>query len=181
MTCIVSYKSKGKVYIGGDSAESAGNFIAVRADKKVFKIKNILIGYAGSFRCAQLVKFSFVPPSHPKTMSSHAYMCSLFIPELQKVFEKHNIFPSDDKTVSELQLLIGYKGEVYLMDFDFNIGIPSDCYSSIGASNEVALGAMFVLNSQQNNLSPEEMITVALEASVKFTTSVKPPYTIMSI
>lgn len=179
MTCIVSYKSNGKIYIGGDSGASENNNISVRNDVKVFKINDIIIGYAGSFRCAQLVKFSFNPPKQLKTQSNHAYMCATFIPELHKVFDANNVFHSDNKSESELQLLIAYKKEVYLMDFDFNIGIPADDYASIGASSEVATGALYAITELNPDIPAADAIKIALDASVKFTTSVKPPYTIL--
>ena len=50
MTCIVGVAHKGAVYIGGDSAAVAGWALTCRADHKVFKNGDFVMGFTTSFR-----------------------------------------------------------------------------------------------------------------------------------
>ena len=57
---------RGVVYIGGDSAGVAGLSLVVRADEKVFRNGDFLMGFTTSFRMGQLLRYKLYPPRrHP--------------------------------------------------------------------------------------------------------------------
>ena len=66
MTCIVGLVHEGTVFIGGDSAGVAGLSLVVRADEKVFRNGDFLMGFTTSFRMGQLLRYKLDPPRrHP--------------------------------------------------------------------------------------------------------------------
>ena len=49
MTCIIGLIDNGKVYMGCDSAGVAGLDMYGRADQKIFKVDNFIMGFTTSF------------------------------------------------------------------------------------------------------------------------------------
>ena len=182
MTCIVSLKQDKKIYIGGDTAAVAGLSVNVRLDTKVFKNKKMLIGYAGSYRLGQLMRFAFKPPKHEKGKDDYEYMCVDVIRSIQKCFAKHGFDGQNKKDEKETsgQMLIAYKGTLYEIYEDYQVGISADPYISIGCGSDLALGAMYALHASPNGskLPPEEKIKIALSAAAKFSGGVLPPFNI---
>lgn len=183
MTCIVAVKNKNKIYIGGDSAAVAGYSVNVRKDTKVFKNDKFLIGYAGSFRLGQLMRFAFKPPKHDKNKTDYEYMCVDFIKKVQKTFEKNGFSGQNKRTEQETcgQMLVAYNGELYEIYEDYQVGIVADPYNSIGCGSDIALGALHAIHNLNPTLSPEKKVTAALDAAVAYSGGVIPPYNILSI
>lgn len=184
MTCIVSLKHDNKIYIGGDHAASSHMSISVREDTKVFKNKSMLIGYAGSYRLGQIMRFGFKPPKHEKGKDPYEYMCTDVIKAMQKTFEKHGFDGRNKKEEHETsgQMLIAYRGQLYEFYEDYQVGINADPYCSVGSGSDIALGAMYTLQNVPKfaKLPPEQQIQVALEAASKYNGGVSPPFTILS-
>jgi ATP-dependent protease HslVU (ClpYQ) peptidase subunit len=185
MTCIVSLKQDDKIYIGGDTAAVAGLSVNVRLDTKVFKNKKMLIGYAGSFRFGQLMRFAFKPPKHETGKDDYEYMCVDVVRSMQKCFGKHGFDGQNKKDEKETsgQMLIAYKGQLYEVYEDYQVGIPADSFVAIGCGGDLALGAMEALQNVPNSakISAEDKINIALGAAAKFNGGVLPPFNIMSI
>lgn len=62
MTCIVGLVDQGNVWIGGDSAGVGGYDLMLRADQKVFRNGDFLMGFTSSFRMGQLLRYKLSPP-----------------------------------------------------------------------------------------------------------------------
>jgi len=65
MTAIAGVVQDGEVWIGGDSAGVAGLALTVRADAKVFRLGEMVIGCAWSCRGRQILRYH-VTPERPK-------------------------------------------------------------------------------------------------------------------
>lgn len=184
MTCIVSLRQDDKIYIGGDTAAVSGLSVNVRQDVKVFKNKNMLIGFAGSFRLGQLMRFAFKPPAHKKGQDAFEYMCVDVVRSIQKCFEKHGFGGHNKKEEKETsgQMLVAYKGVLYEIYEDYQVGISSETYSAIGCGGDLAMGAMYALEHLPKNqvLPAETKINIALNAAVTHNGGVLPPFTILS-
>ena len=74
MTCIVGLVHEGVVYIGGDSAGVARLSLTVRADEKVFRNSDFLMGFTTSFRMGQLLRYSLKPPRRHPADDINQYM-----------------------------------------------------------------------------------------------------------
>lgn len=185
MTCIVSLKQNDKIYIGGDTAAVSGLSVNVRLDVKVFRNKKMLIGYAGSFRLGQIMRFAFNPPAHPKGKDDYEYMCVDFISAVQKCFKKHGFDGQNRKDEKETcgQMLVAYKGQLYEIYEDYQVGVSSEPFTSIGCGSDLAMGAMYALHNlpKSDKISPEDKLKIALDAASTFNGGVLPPYTIETL
>jgi len=191
MTCIVGIIDNGKVWIGGDSAGVSGLDVTVRKDTKVFKNGEFLIGYTSSFRMGQLLRFKFKPPKYyPDQHNDNAYkyMCTDFIDAVKKCFKEDGY--SRIKSNEELGgcFLVGFKGRLFEIESDFQVGESIDNYNSVGCGQDYAKGCIFSLIQEYDRIeghhgkdAPKYVIEEALQAAEHFSGGVRSPFIIESI
>jgi len=175
MTCIVGLVDKGDVYIGGDSAGVAGLSLSIRADEKVFGNGPFIMGFTSSFRMGQLLRYKFSPPAQTVHQNDMEYMVTSFIDACRHCFQ-NNGFGDKEATVGG-SFLVGYKGKLYTVESDYQVGIPATTFDAVGCGTDLALGAMYATE----NLSPEERINIALSAASTFSAGVAPPFVILKL
>lgn len=175
MTCIIGLVENNTMYVGGDSAGVSGLDLTIRKDVKVFQKESMLIGYSGSFRMGQLLRFSLQLPEHPPDMPDYTYMCTFFIDAVRECLKKGGFTLIKDG-VEEIdgEFIVCYHNCVYNIEIDFQVGISSDNYYAIGCGRKYALGAMEVLTGK-----PEERIEKALAVASKFSAGVRPPFKVL--
>lgn len=180
MTCIVALVENGSVYMGGDSAglDVLTLSVAKRTDAKVFITGSFIFGFTTSFRMGQLLQYSFVPPKHPPKKSDMAYMVTNFIDSIREVFRTKGFLTKLNDVEVGGDFLVGYRGKIYEISNDFQVGTLVINYASIGCGSDLARGAMF---ASDNLLSPEARITLALDAAEYFSGGVTKPYTILNL
>lgn len=183
MTCIVGLVHKGTVYMGGDSAATGGTDIKVRLDPKVFIVKEkFIIGFTSSFRMGQLLRFSLKPVLHLNGLSDYAYMCTGFIDSVRKCF-KDGGYMGKDKSDSEREegggFLVGYRGVLYEIEQDFQVGINKEPYCSVGCGEDYAHGSLFT--TAKLGMSPRKRIITALETATHFSAAVRPPFILLEL
>lgn len=183
MTCIVGLKHNKKIYIGGDSAAIADLSVNTRKDTKVFLNGKFLIGYAGSYRLGQIMRFNFKPPKREAGKDAYEYMCVDFVKRMQKTFSENGFNGENKRSEKETsgQLLVAYDGELYEICEDYQVGILHDAYNAIGCGADIALGAMYATGQSTSILKPEERVKIALDAASKYSAGVLPPHVILSI
>lgn len=183
MTCIVAVKHKNKVYIGGDSLGTDSGFgRSVRKDEKVFSKHDMIFGFCGSYRMGQILRYSFDIPSRTEDSDDMEYLVGQFIPALMDCYEDNGWYKkADEDEATGGEFIIGYNGNIYMIESDFQVGIPSLDYECCGAGADIARGALFVLDKTKNTLSPDKKITMALDAASEHSASVYKPYKILSI
>lgn len=184
MTCIVGYinKETKTVHMGGDSAGVAGLSVTIRKDPKVFKKGPFIIGFTSSFRMGQLLMSSkFNPPKQSKKKTDYDYMVTDFIDEVRRCFKEGGYLQSyrdgDEKGGT---FLVGYKGVLYQVENDFQVAIPSDNFTAVGCGGDLALGAIYSLNTI-DKIKPKDIVDTALNAASYFSGGVEPPYTYLSM
>jgi ATP-dependent protease HslVU (ClpYQ) peptidase subunit len=175
MTAIVGLVDNGDVYIGGDSAGIAGLSISVRADEKVFGNGPFIFGFTSSFRMGQLLRYKFSPPAQTVHQSDMEYMVTSFIDACRQCFSG-NGFGDKDATIGGT-FLVGYKGQLYTIEGDYQVGLPACGFDAVGCGTDLALGAMFATEG----MNPQERIEVALSAASTFSAGVSAPFTIMKL
>lgn len=175
MTCIVGLVHDGDVYIGGDSAGIAGLSVSIRADEKVFGNGPFIMGFTTSFRMGQLLRYKFAPPAQTVHQGDMEYMVTSFIDAVRQCFAA-NGFGDKDASVGG-NFLVGYKGKLYNIESDFQVGVPRLAYDAVGCGTDLALGAMFATEG----LTPEQRINAALSAASSFSAGVAPPFTILRL
>lgn len=176
MTCIIGFSDpkNGKVFVGGDSAGVAGLNIQIRSDQKVFRNGPFLMGFTSSFRMGQLLRYSFEPPAHAEGVDDMRFMVSSFVPAAKKCFKDGGFLKTKDSQDHGGMFLVGYRGKLYEINGDFQVGALTDNIASVGCGAEVALGAMYALD----HLYPKERIKRALEITTHLNAGVRPPFVI---
>lgn len=172
MTCIVGIKTPKGLYIGGDSAVSSGNLVQILEDPKVWQRGQFIIGFAGSLRVGQIVKYKMkIPPINKREPTQ--YMVTGFVDAMRKVLKKAGASREDNKEEEQdNQFLIGFKGRLFEIDEAYGVCEVGDEYVAIGSGTEYALGSLHTSKGQP----PEKRIKAALEAAAYFCDGVRPPF-----
>lgn len=165
MTCVVGMVTDGIVYIGADSLGIGGYSKTVRGDSKVFVNGEFLMGFTSSYRMGQLLRYVFTPPARSKDVEDDMeYLVAHFIPALIDTYKKGQYLTKKDDSAVGGNFLLGYRGALYNVESDFQVGIPTLKYDSVGCGADLALGAMHVLHDMRD-LTPETKIKTALQAA----------------
>lgn len=178
MTCIIGLVDKGNVYIGGDSAGVAGLSLSIRKDEKVFANGPFIFGFTTSFRMGQLLRYKFDPPKQTVNQDDITYMVTDFVDAIRKCFTDNGFGKMIDKTTNEGgSFLVGYQGNLYTIESDFQVAMQAQGFDSVGCGSDIALGAMYAAKTKK----PTERITIALEAASTFSAGVAPPFKIIKL
>ena len=179
MTCIVGFADRGKVYIGGDSAGVSGQNIMLRADEKVFRNGEFIFGFTSSFRMGQILRYNFTPPERLVSLTDEEYLHGDFLDALIKALTSKRYTKIDNNQIEGGTFLMGYRGNLYYVGSDFQIGKNIKNYDSVGCGSSYALGA---LSAIEKYVMPIELkIELALEAAETFSTGVCRPFKIINI
>lgn len=176
MTCIAGLVHEGKVYIGGDSAGVAGYYLTVRADAKVFRNGPFLMGFTSSFRMGQLLHYKLRVPAHHPDTDIYEYMVTTFIDTVRQCLRDGGYATNDKGEESGGTFLVGYRGRLFEINSDYQVGEALDGYAAVGCGGEVAQGVMFATIGDYH--SPEDRIRLALEAAERHSVGVRRPFRI---
>ena len=179
MTCIVGLLDKGDVWMGADSAGSSAYTICDRRDTKLFRNGPFLMGFTTSFRMGQLLHYSFKTPDHPARMSDEKYMCTKFIDAARKCFKRGGYAKKKDEHESGGTFLVGYKGRIFQVESDYQVGIARGGFDAVGCGGELALGSLFTTRNAK--MRPAARLRLALQAAAKFSKRVRGPFRIMCL
>lgn len=180
MTCIVGLVHEGIVYMGGDSAAIDTDTLDVvsRLDEKVFMNDEMMMGFTSSFRMGQLLRYALTVPDHPSRKDSMAYLVTDFVDAVRGLFHEKGYLTKENEQESGGSFLLGYRGELFVIEEDFQVARHKDGYAAIGCGMSYALGS---LHSTHTCLDPFERIRMALDAASHFSAGVQPPYTILKL
>lgn len=175
VTCIVGVVENGAVFIGGDSAAVSGYDLTIRADAKVFRNGPFLIGYTSSFRMGQLLRFRFEPPAHhPPEQDAFEFMATTFVDAVRTCLSDGGYAKKTNEQEEGGCFLVGYRSALYYVGADYQVGIPTNGYESVGCADSIARGALYATEGK----SAEERITIALKAAEHFNAGVRGPFVI---
>ena len=177
MTCIVGLVHEGTVYIGGDSAGVEGLSLTIRADEKVFINGDFIMGFTSSFRMGQLLRYSLKPPMYHPDVDLVNYMVTDFVNAVRECLKVGGYAKKDKEEETAGTFLVGFKGKLFKIEDDYQVGIPVLSFDACGCGAEIALGAMYA----NSHLSSVERINQALEAAEQFSAGVRRPFVILSV
>lgn len=180
MTCIVGWADdEGNICIGGDSAGVAGLNLTTRADEKVFKNGEMLFGFTSSFRMGQLLRFSLSIPSRTEKQDDYDFMCTDFINAVRKCLKDGGYAKVNNGVEEGGSFIVGYRGTLYSVDSDFQVGKPMDPFDAVGCGESFAKGASWTLLHSEMPIKTK--VERALEAAHRFSAGVRPPYVILTL
>lgn len=177
MTCVIGIARDGKIVMGADSAGVGTLDLRIRKDPKVFKNGDFLIGFTTSFRMGQLLRFAFNPPKPKEGQDDYAYLCTEFIDAVRACLATGG-FKTVDKNVETGGIfLVGYRGHIYRIDNDFQVGIPATDFEAVGCGESYAIGAVAALID--SNKPIQDIVATALEIAEHNSAGVRGPFTII--
>ena len=175
MTCIVGLVHEAVVYIGGDSAGVAGLSLVVRADEKVFRNGDFLMGFTTSFRMGQLLRYKLYPPRRHPDDRVAKYMVVDFINAVRECLKSGGYASKGDEVESGGTFLVGYAGHLFTVDSDYQVGIPEDGFAAVGSAQDIARGSLFATQGQE----PRSRVLTALRSAERFNAGVREPFHIL--
>lgn len=175
MTCIVGIEHFPFVTIGGDSAGVEGSRITSRSDPKVFEVGPYLIGFTDSFRMGQVLRYRLTVPEQSPKVDDFEHLVTVFVEAVRECFKDAGIARDDDGEESGGTFLVGYRGRLYCVDSDYQIGRSSIGYDAIGCGAEFALGSLASTSG-----SPVRRVRRSLKAAELHSSGVCGPFTVLT-
>lgn len=173
MTCIVGLAHEGRVIIGADSAGVAGLDMTVRADRKVFRNGNFIMGFTSSFRMGQLLAVKLSPPHYHPDVEPWRYMVDNFV-EAARTTLRNGGFMSKHNDVEEGgHFLVGFRGRIFSIESDFQVGERVEGFDAAGCGAPFALGS---LAETSGIYDPVERVRNALIVAERFSAGVRGPF-----
>lgn len=175
MTCIVGLVDGGRVWMGGDSAGTAGWDLIVRADRKVFRNGPYVMGFTTSFRMGQLLRHGFEPPALPEPPADlEAFMATTFIDAVRERLKAGGWASKTNEQEQGGNFLVGVRGRLFEIGSDYQVGESLDGYAAVGCGDQVAHGALFASRGRP----AMDRIVTALVAAERFSAGVRRPFAV---
>ena len=178
MTTTVAVKNDEKIVFASDSAGSNSNRIWIITEGKFFKLNDDLaIGYAGSFREEQIIKYDLsVPTQEPSETDDH------FMYNLANAIKSALVDKSANKDADNCisNLIICYKNRLFHFSVDFQIVEYDGVFEAIGSGQCYAIGAMETLIGEGIS-DPEIIARKAIEVAIKYDPWTVGPVHIMQV
>lgn len=171
MTCIVGIADRGKVFIGGDSAGVGGYSLTVRADKKVFRNGDFVMGFTSSFRMGQLLHHAFTPPKRHPDVDLDKFMVTEFINGVRDCLKSGGYAEKHHEAEVGGVFLVGFAGRLFRIDVDYQVGEAVDGYDAVGCGEDIANGSLFSTKGK-----PVDRLRMALEAAERHSAGVRGPF-----
>jgi len=180
MTCCIAVPTdSGSVVVGADSAGVSYYDLTVRADQKVFKVGPMVMAFTTSFRMGQLLRYSLKLPEHPVDLPDDEYMSTRFVDEVRKCLLAGGFAKKEDNVESGGTFLVAYRGRVFEVGDDFQIGAPQVGFAAVGCGAQIALGHLWATRAQGKKAAVIKRVSDALEAAEQFSAGVRRPFRII--
>jgi len=177
VTCVVGLTDKGSVYIGADSAGVAGWALTVRADEKVFRRGPFLMGFTTSFRMGQLLRYKLDVPDQQEGTDTSEFLATVFVDAVRDCLKAGGWATAKDGRESGGGFLLGYRGRLFTIGDDFQVGEAAAGYDSVGCGEEIARGVLFATKGRP----AVRRLDLALTAAEAHDAGVRGPFHIMRL
>lgn len=160
--------------MGADSAGVSGFELQVRADRKVFQKGEFIFGFTSSFRMGQLLQYELKIPDCLPNEDIHKYMVVKVVKAVRSCLVKGGYAKKKDEAESGGCFLVGYRGCLFCIESDYQVGETVHKYAAVGCGAELALGALYATVSFK--ISARQRVRLALQAAQEFNASVREPF-----
>lgn len=177
MTVIAAVVRDGHVHMGADSDSAADSMLFPSQNQKLFRNGEFLFGASGGIRAAQIVRYAFVPPELPEQIAPqdlHGFMVTQFVPPLLSILTDGEALSREKGAAdSDTRFLVGARGELFEVDYDFNVGWYKD-HAAIGSGGNVALASLHTsaaIDPQGFVLPTHRRLELAVTAAIRLVTT----------
>lgn len=176
MTCIVGLVEGNRVWMGGDSAGVGGYSLSVRTDAKVFINGPMIFGFTSSFRMGQLLRWALTVPDFDPRLDVEKYMSTAFINSVRACLKENGWASTKDGQERGGVFLVGFRGRLFYVDEDYQVGCPLDPFDAVGCGHDIAKGALFATP----HLEALDRVQLALTAAERHSAGVRGPFRVLS-
>ncbi|WP_229772369.1 hypothetical protein [Burkholderia pseudomallei] len=160
--------------MGADSAAVGGWTVWDRLDPKIYRVGPFLIGFTTSYRMGQLLGHSFSVPDHLEGVDTFAFMCTTFVDAVRECLKKGGFALRENEREEAGTFLCAYRGRVFRVESDYQIGESATNFDACGCGQEFALGSLY----STSGMEPEQRVRTALCAAQRFSAGVREPFLI---
>lgn len=160
------------MWIGGDSAGVSGYSLTVRADRKVFRNGPMIFGFTSSFRMGQLLRYTLKVPHYEPEIDVERYMSTVFIEAVRQCLKEHGWSKKTNEQETGGTFLVGYKGQLFFIDDDYQVGWSADGWDAVGCGHDLAKGALFA----SAHMTGSDRVHMALSAAERCSAGVRGPF-----
>lgn len=150
MTCIVSFLYNNEIILAGDKSGSNGFLKVNIKEPKVFHKKDFMIGYCGSFRMGQILKYVWEIPKRKVDQTTENYIYIDIITSIKKCF-KDNGFGDEDKNKFG-NFILCYENRIFEVQQDMSILEHEMNIVCIGSGEYHAVAAVQVLMEYEKDV-----------------------------
>jgi len=114
-------------------------------------------------------------------------MCTDFVDSIIKTFIDGGFNESKDSKNTGGQFLVGFKGRLFTIEEDYQVGECLDDYDTVGCGRDIVLGSLYTSNLNLKLkpevlfLEPQVRLEIALKAATRFSTGVTGPFNFLQI
>lgn len=167
MTCVVGIAHNGRVHLGADCQGSKGWAQLDRVDGKVFHKGPMVMGFTSSYRMGQLLRYKLALPEHHDGVDVFEYMVAHFVDAARQCLKDGGYTTVTNSSEQGGVFLVGYRGRLFCVEADFQVGERVGGFDSVGCGADIALGALHVAKGR-----PQNRIEQALAAAARFSAGV---------
>ncbi len=157
-----------------------GYALTVRADEKIFRNGAMVFGFTSSFRMGQLLRYKLIIPEHSPRLTDIEYMSTVFIDEARKCLKAGGYSTIDSNVETGGRFIVGYKGQLYRIDYDYQVGVSADPFCAVGCGGDYAHAALWI-NHKHPKLSAKAKVIQALKAAEHFSAGVRGPFKVIKL
>jgi ATP-dependent protease HslVU (ClpYQ) peptidase subunit len=167
MTVVVGVVQGGTVYLGADSAVSAGceRLQPCEYVGKLVRRDGLLFACTGPTRLSQLMALVLVVPPDGE-VSAYRYLVTRLAPAIREMIREHDGL-SINNCHDGWEMLVAYRGRLYSIAHDLSVQSYAE-YASVGCGHEIALGSLHTTAQiLDDRLSAPVRVGMALEAAAE--------------
>jgi ATP-dependent protease HslVU (ClpYQ) peptidase subunit len=174
MTCIIGLVDGKNVWLGGDRAATGGNLgRTLIKHPKIFTKSGIGIGVSGSSKVMDAIQHAIEFPKHEEGVATKTFLVNDLIPAFREGLKKLDcLVEHHGQWYFHGALLIGYRGELHMVEGNFQLIESAREFDAIGSGAEPALGSL----RATRNEGPKKRILEALKVSAENNAGVAPPF-----
>jgi ATP-dependent protease HslVU (ClpYQ) peptidase subunit len=183
MTCIAAVVERGRVYMAADSAGTDQWTQNIRSDGKMFLLSDdMLVGVCGSFRVRDLIRYKFPALRYDAKQCPEIaqFIVTDFVEALRQTLKEGGSCLTNDGAESfDATVLVAYKGRLFEVSGDFQVGEQTVPYHAIGSGSDIAQGSLY--STCGLKMSARKRLEKAMEASERYNAGVRAPFHHMTL
>lgn len=180
MTCVVALRADdGRILMGADSAGVGGYSMQNRADPKIYRVGEALIGFTTSFRMGQLLGYGLSLPDHHADVSIEQFLVTSFVDAVRGCLKAGGYAHKENEVERGGTFLLAYRGRIFCVGDDYQVGERAEPFDAVGCGFDLALGSLHATGDLE--VAPEKRVVMALHAASQFSAGVRPPFIVKTL